>query len=87
MADRALKTPNLQVATGSEAIIGGVRADWEVPEQSPPDIWVDGHFGFQDFKNLSAYLSRSVSKDSDIESLAMALKQAVGSGGGASGDV
>jgi hypothetical protein len=69
LANRASITPNLQVASGREAILGGVRGKWESPEDPPPDIWVDDQFGLRDFKNLSAYLARSVPKEPDSEML------------------
>lgn len=77
LSAQALKTPNLQVTSGTEAIIGGVQASWEEPEESPPDLWIDGQFGLRDFEKLCSYLSRSVSKQSDLDSLAKILKQAV----------
>ena len=38
LAERALMTPNLQVVTGREGILGGVRANWKKPEDAPKDI-------------------------------------------------
>lgn len=82
LSAQALITPNLQVASGTEAIIGGVQALWDEPEETQPDLWVDGQFGLRDFQNFSSYLSRSVSKQSDLDSLAKILKQAVQPDGG-----
>ena len=69
LAKRATTTPNLQVASGREAILGGVRGEWESPEDPPPGLWVDDQFGLRDFKNLSAYLARSVPQEPESETL------------------
>jgi hypothetical protein len=66
LAERAARTPNIQVLTGEEAIIGGVRDCWEKPqEEMPADFWVDDRFAFRDFKYLAAYLAKSVSREED----------------------
>ena len=69
LADRALTTPNLQVASGRKAILGGVLGEWEPPEDPPPDLWVDNQFGLRDFTNLSAYLALSVTQKPESETL------------------
>ncbi len=66
---QALSTPNLQVANGREAILGGVRGEWEPPEDPPPGLWVDDQFGFRDFTNFSAHLARSVVQEPKSEML------------------
>ena len=63
LAQRAAITPNLQVVSGHEAIIGGVRAKWSTPENAPPNLWGDGQFALRDFRNLAAYLARSASRE------------------------
>lgn len=71
LAVRAFLTPNLQVVSGSEAILGGKRADWKPPE--PEDlpgnlsakIWESGKFALCDFRNLAAYLARSTTVGPD----------------------
>lgn len=65
LVERALTTPNLQVCNGLEAILGGVRADWEAPESAPKSIWNDGHFVLRDFKQLAVHLARSVAPVAD----------------------
>ena len=77
LADRASTTPNLQVTNGREAILGGERAKWEVPEKAPPSIWVDDQFGLRDFKNLSAYLVRTMSQGPDSETLISLIEKAI----------
>ena len=69
LAAQALITPNLQVANGREAILGGVRGEWEPPEDPPPGLWVDDQFGFRDFTNFSAHLARSVVQEPKSEML------------------
>ena len=39
LAERAEITPNLQIVSRREAIIGGIRADWKEPEDAWPDVW------------------------------------------------
>ena len=81
LAERAITTPNLQVANGREGIVGGVRANWKNPEDPPADLWVDGQFGFRDFKYLSSFLARSASRETDNDSLADLLKSALNDSG------
>ena len=79
LADRARITPNLQVVAGTEAIIGGVRADWKEPEDPLPDIWSDGRCQLPDFTFLARYLARSTrhvhERDNALRAL---LEQAMG---------
>jgi hypothetical protein len=75
LATHALTTPNLQVANGREAILGGVRGEWETPEDSPPGLWVEDQFGLRDFTNLAAHLARSVTRDGEPETLLRELLQ------------
>jgi hypothetical protein len=59
LVERATVTPNLQAVAAGEAILGGVRADWIQPKDTPPDIWLDEGFALGDFSNLAAFLARS----------------------------
>ena len=59
LLERALITPNLQVVSGNEAIIGGIRANWTEPEDTPADIFCDSQFALCDFNNLAKFLARS----------------------------
>jgi hypothetical protein len=63
LAERAATTPNLQVAGGRQAIIGGVRGEWKPPEDIPPGLWDDGQFSLGDFRNLATYLARSATRE------------------------
>lgn len=60
LASRAAVTPNIQVVTGMEAIIGGTRASWDVQEGMPADLWINGNFALRDFGHLASYLAKSV---------------------------
>jgi hypothetical protein len=62
---RAGTTPNLQVIGGHEAILGGVRAEWERPDDAYPDLWSDEQLALRDFRNLAAFLARSASREPD----------------------
>jgi hypothetical protein len=73
LAKRALSTPNLQVVGATEAIIGGIRADWKGPDQPQPNVWEGGKFALGDFRNLAAYLARTGASDSIEEQLQSAL--------------
>jgi hypothetical protein len=59
LAERAIRTPNLQVCGKKEAILAGVRGDWKAPEDELPGVWDDDHLLLPDFKCLAAYLARS----------------------------
>jgi len=65
IAERAEHTPNLQVVSAKEAIIGGIRADWVVP-QNQSSCWIDDSFALIDFRHLARYLGR-ISNDKDVE--------------------
>lgn len=59
LAERAATTPNLQAIAPGEAILGGLRAEWEAPDDVPEDLWADGSLGLGDFARLSTFLARS----------------------------
>ena len=59
LAERAEITPNMQVVAGQEAIIGGIRCNWEESHDFPESIWSEGEFRLRDFRYLSRYLARS----------------------------
>ena len=80
LAKQARITPNLQVTNGHEAILGGVRAEWEHPDDPSPALWVDDQFGLRDFKNLSAHLARSVTHETESEVLVREFIEKVATG-------
>jgi hypothetical protein len=83
LVERALVTPNLQALGRSEAILGGVRADWEPPKDAAPDLWADAGFGLGDFSNLASFLARSSPPEGELEArLGELLASAVASAGG-----
>ena len=61
LAQRAEMTPNIQVVAAHEAIIGGVRGNWNEPDDAPPNIWRDDSFALPDFKYLARHLALSTS--------------------------
>ncbi len=60
---RASNTPNLQAATGTEAILGGVRGTWKAPTTPYPDLWDNNQFLLRDFRKLAEYLARNAAID------------------------
>jgi hypothetical protein len=66
LADRALITPNIQVASATEAIIGGIRAPWAAGEETPESIWLEDRFLLGNFRHLAAYLAKSATKENDL---------------------
>ncbi|MHB8870192.1 MAG: SIR2 family protein [Thermoleophilia bacterium] len=86
LAERAATTPNIQVASGREAIVGGVRGDWKTPSDPPPNLWEDGQFGLRDFANLAAYLARSTTREPAGDSLLRALLRGAIEEDGKAGD-
>jgi hypothetical protein len=77
LATRASITPNLQVVGRSEAILGGLRAQWKSPEDAPLDLWENGELALPDFAKLASYLARSATRDSGAETTLRELIEAV----------
>jgi len=77
LAKHASTTPNLQIASGREAILGGERDEWEAPKDPPPGFWVDDQFGLRDFTNLATHLARSVTREPDGDALLRELVEKV----------
>jgi len=83
LAKRATTTPNLQVVSGREAILGGVRGEWKAPTDTQPNLWADGQLALSDFRNLAAYLARSATREPEGDTVLRALlNRAVGEGNG-----
>ncbi|HUP59877.1 MAG TPA: SIR2 family protein [Thermoanaerobaculia bacterium] len=59
LAERATRTPNIQVVGRTEAVLGGVRRNWNVPDDDIQDLWEDGKLALADFTHLASYLARS----------------------------
>lgn len=66
---RALTTPNLQVVSPTEAILGGTRANWKSPDSPSPELWENNKLALVDFRHLAAYLGRSSSSEPERESV------------------
>jgi SIR2-like domain len=60
-------TPNLQAVAPHEAILGGIRADWEPPKDANPELWGDGGIALGNFANLASFLSHSSSPQDELE--------------------
>jgi hypothetical protein len=58
LADRASTTPNLQVISPVDAIIGGIRGTWHETTDLPDTLWSDGKLALHDFKNLASFLAK-----------------------------
>jgi hypothetical protein len=67
LANLAITTPNVQVVAPHEAILGGLRYDWEQPSTAPGDTWADGAFLLGDFANLTRFLARSSPPHGELE--------------------
>ncbi len=78
LAERAATTPNLQVVTGREAILGGVRADWSPSDATSSDLWENNQFTLRDFRNLAAHLARSAAPESRADATIRELIAAAG---------
>jgi len=65
LADYAVASPNLQVVSPEEAILGGIRAGWKTPDDPPPDLWENNSFSLGDFRRLAAYLARSTAREQE----------------------
>lgn len=77
LSHRATITPNIQVVSGQEAILGGVRAKWQTVEDAPPNLWPDGQFGLRDFANLAAYLARSTTREPENDTVIRKIVESV----------
>lgn len=67
LAAHATVTPNLQVITQSEAILGGIRAPWKTPVgQVSEDIWKAGSVTLGDFRALASFLARGTSPQKEL---------------------
>ena len=62
---RAARTPNVQLVGMTEAVLGGIRADWKAPSDPTPNLWEGGKLALPDFAHLAAYLARSSTKEID----------------------
>lgn len=67
LAERAAVTPNLQAVGPSEAVLAGVRADWEEPSDAPQDLWTENSLGLGNFANLASFLARSSPPMGELE--------------------
>jgi SIR2-like domain len=76
LAQRALITPNMQVVTATEAILGGVRARWKSTTDIP-NVWQNDELLLHDFSELAAYLARSSVREPNVDAFLSSLLGAV----------
>ncbi|MHB1488786.1 MAG: SIR2 family protein [Acidimicrobiales bacterium] len=65
LAERATRTPNIQVVGRTEAVLGGVRSNWRAPSDDIQDLWKNGELALPDFNHLASYLARSSAQDGE----------------------
>lgn len=68
LRERAIFTPNLQVVSPTEAILGGNSGTWSKPaDETPPYIWSDGAVQLGDFGSLATFLARASNRYAQVE--------------------
>lgn len=67
LVENAREIPNLQAVTGTEAVLGGVRADWKVGDTPPDDVWADSKLALREFGPLAKFLARSSPPHRELE--------------------
>jgi len=83
LAKHASTTPNLQAVAPREAILGGVRGEWELPKDISPDLWGDDGMALGNFANLASFLARSSPPQGELEAqLSELLARAAANTGG-----
>lgn len=86
LVKRACTTPNLQVVSGDEAILGGIRANWKAPDNPPlPNLWENKRLALVDFRHLATYLGRSSASEPEREVILRALLTQALAGGSTTG--
>lgn len=66
LANRASMAPNLQVVSQREAILGGMRSEWQEPGENLQELWNDNGFTLCDFNELARYLARSMAHETSL---------------------
>jgi intracellular sulfur oxidation DsrE/DsrF family protein len=66
LADHAETSRNIQVVAAKEAILGGIRAPWEPPDDTSQSIWNQNGLTLVDFKYLGHYLAQSSPNQFDL---------------------
>ncbi|MFZ1153723.1 MAG: SIR2 family protein [Solirubrobacteraceae bacterium] len=74
----ATSLPNLQAVTAREAILGGVQASWDAPEDPLPGVWREDSFALADFQHLAAFLAQNSSPQPDIDQRLKILLETLG---------
>ena len=72
-------TPNLQAIGPKDAIIGGIRAEWDAPDDAPDDLWAADALALGDFGKLASFLACSSPPQGELEArLSELLAKAAG---------
>lgn len=84
LAESAALTPNLQVITRDEAIIGGVRGAWKTPTSPlPEDLWKNDGVPLGDFGALASFLARGTSPTQLLPAESVSVTKSEGANVGA----
>jgi hypothetical protein len=86
VAEKAALTPNLQVASGKDAILGGERLEWRPPEEPDEKLWKEDKFALRDFSDLATYLGRSSVREAEGDLRLRELLREVGADPGTEGN-
>jgi hypothetical protein len=78
IAESATSLQNVQAVTAKEAILAGVRAPWEAPDDAGPDLWGGDGFALADFRQLAAFLAKSAAPQPDLDRRLEALVETLG---------
>jgi hypothetical protein len=67
LAARAEALPNIQALASEEAVLGGLRAEWDGPSAELKDVWEGGKCVLGDFRHMAAYFARSSPLHGEME--------------------
>jgi hypothetical protein len=83
LAERAETMPNLQVVTGEEAILSGIRGTWKAKAPPPAEVWTADELALRDFRQLAAFLARSSPPLGELEARLADVLASAAKGAGA----
>jgi hypothetical protein len=83
LAAQAAVSPNLQAIAPTEAVLAGVRSDWEASPDLPSDLWDNDALALGNFANLAGFLARSSPPQGELEAQLQALLAQAASRAGA----
>ena len=56
----------MQLVGRTEAVLSGVRAPWNPPPETIPNLWTDGKMALPDFAHFAFYLARSSAREGEV---------------------